>query len=119
MSATRSAGSGGSDVHIARKIAGPRALLKQALSGKNHEHVVQALVSFLRRPNYSITDLYRDAAGIRRYAAAAGTPSKQLLKDWTELDRTIGACLSVAATAYEKFIEGTLHAFCEFDKDGI
>jgi hypothetical protein len=120
MSSTRSgAGSGGGDARIARKVAEPKALLEQALRGKNQERIVQALVSCLHRPNYSITNLFRDAAGIKKRAAAAGAPIKQLLMDWTQLDRTMGACLSLATTACERFIEGTSHAFCELDESGI
>jgi PAS domain S-box-containing protein len=118
MSARRSGrGSGvSSPVMAVGKQEGPKSLLAEALGGGDDDHIVQALASCLQRPDYSIVDLFRDAADVRKRAATGGTAVGQLLKNCVQLDRTMGASLARASTAQEKFIEGTLHAFCELDE---
>lgn len=46
-------------------------------------------------------------------------PAEQLASDWSKLDRTVEECLQRTLIAHEKFLDNTLHAFCEFDPSGI
>ena len=96
----------------------PDVLLQEALLGKDYDRIVQTLVSCLQRSNYSVNDFFRDAAGVKERIAATKKPVRQLLESWTQLDRTMSDCLAIASVGHEKFIETTLHAFCEIDAAG-
>src|SRR5215469_8604353 len=82
------------------------------------DSLIGKLVSDLRRPDYSVTDLFQDFAAAKEKIVAAGLPSKQLATHWSTLDRTVEECLERTLVAHEKFLDKTLHGFCEFDPSG-
>lgn len=81
--------------------------------------LVTKLVSHLQKPEYSIVDLFHDAAATRKKLVEAGMPTAQLKAKWSKLDRTVQECLERTLVAHEKFFDSTLHAFCEFDPSGL
>ena len=85
----------------------------------NQDALVGKLVSHLQEPDYSIIDLFRDAAVTKKKFAATGMPVEQLTSHWSQLDRTVEECLERTLVAHEKFLNNTLHAFCEFDPSGL
>jgi PAS domain S-box-containing protein len=97
----------------------PKVLLEQALVAKDVTNIVQALASCLQRPNYSVVQLFRDAADIREQIGKAGKAVGPLLTNWAKLERTMGESLALASTAYEKFVESTVHAFCEINEKAV
>jgi PAS domain S-box-containing protein len=100
-------------------VAGdPAALLEKILSGRGQQAVVGALVSRLQFTNYSIADLIRDAADLKQKLTSSEMTSDGVLDGWARIDRAIGRCLMRTSLSYERFIENTLHAFCEFDRNG-
>jgi PAS domain S-box-containing protein len=111
----RSSGTG----NKVQSVAGdPAALLEKVLSGSSQEAVVGALISRLQFTDYSIADLIRDAAELKQKLTSSEMPLEGVLDSWTTLDRAIGRCLMRTSLSYERFIENTLHAFCEFDRGG-
>ena len=99
--------------------ARPAALLSKVSPQANHDALVGKLVSHLQEPDYSIIDLFRDAAVTKKKFAATGMPVEQLASHWSQLDRTVEECLERTLVAHEKFLNNTLHAFCEFDPSGL
>jgi len=93
----------------------PKLLLQAALTGKDQARVVKELVTCLYRNDYSVDDLLRDAAGVKQIAAKSATSAKELVRHWSLVDRAMSASIARVSTGYERFIEGTLHGFCEFD----
>jgi PAS domain S-box-containing protein len=94
--------------------ASPAAPLRKGQA----DSLIGKLVSNLRRPDYSLTDLFQDFAAAKEKIVAAGLPSKQLATHWSTLDRTVEECLERTLVAHEKFLDETLHGFCEFDPSG-
>jgi PAS domain S-box-containing protein len=99
--------------------APPKVLLEQALAATDVTNIVQALASWLQRPNYSVVQLFRDAADIREQIGRAGKAVEPLLANWAKLERTMGESLALASTANEKFVESTVHAFCEINEKAV
>jgi PAS domain S-box-containing protein len=105
----------------------PAALLEKLLTQADYKVLTQAnydallgkLVSHLQQPDYSIVDLLRDATATKRKVVLSGIPAEQLVSSWSKLDRTVEECLERTLIAHEKFLDSTLHAFCEFDPSGI
>jgi PAS domain S-box-containing protein len=94
-------------------------VLEKVLRGDNQDTVVAELVSYLQGTSYSISDLLCDAAGLKEKIASAHLPVEQMIDGWNAIDRTVGNCLTLTSIVHEKFIEQTLHAFCEFDQSGV
>ena len=99
--------------------ARPAALLSTVSPQGNHDALIGKLVSYLQQPDYSFTDLFQDVAATKKKFAAAGMPLRQLTSHWSTLDRTVEECLERTLVAHEKFLDKTLHAFCEFDPSGL
>jgi len=97
----------------------PKVLLEQALAAPDVTNIVQALASCLQRPDYSVVQLFRDAADIRDQIGKAGKAVGPMLANWAKLERTMGESLALASTAYEKFVESTAHAFCEINEKAV
>ena len=99
--------------------ASPATLLGKVSVQANRDALVGKLVSRLQEPDYSIIDLFHDAAVTKKKFAATGMPVEQLASHWSQLDRTVEECLERTLVAHEKFLANTLHAFCEFDPSGL
>jgi PAS domain S-box-containing protein len=112
-------GSPGSDDRDARTFDDPTILLENILTGENEGRALDRLVARLGRTSYSIMDLLDDAGRLKEKIAGAGIPLERLVDYWSRLDRTVGDCLALTSLSHEKFLENTLHAFCEFDDQGI
>jgi PAS domain S-box-containing protein len=107
------------DDRLARTAEDPQALLEEILSGKNQDGALGGLVGHLGRTNYSIMDLLGDVTRLKERIAATGVPVDRLIDRWSLLDRTVGKCFALTSLSHEKFLESTLHAFCELDRAGI
>jgi PAS domain S-box-containing protein len=97
----------------------PEVLLENILSGKNLDRALDGLVNRLGQTSYSIMDLLGDVTRLKEKMVTAGTPVDSLIDRWSLLDRTVGECVALTSLSHEKFIENTLHAFCEYDHRGI
>lgn len=97
----------------------PAALLAKILTQSNYEALIGKLVSLLQDPSYSFIDLLHDAAATKKKFVSTGMPAQRLASHWSQLDRTVEDCLARTLVAHEKFIDNTLHAFCEFDQSGF
>jgi PAS domain S-box-containing protein len=97
----------------------PAELLQKVPTRTGQKALVGKLVSYLQNPSYSIADLLRDAAEAKKKFVAAGMPVHRLVDGWTQVDRTVEDCLSLTLVPHEKFIDNTLHAFCELDQAGF
>jgi PAS domain S-box-containing protein len=117
VKSSQSISTGGTKV-VSGKSDNPAALLGKALTRANHKALVGQLVSYLQNPSYSITDLLHDTAKAKQKSVSAGMSARRLMDHWTLLDRTIEDCLALTLVPHEKFIDSTLHAFCELDQSG-
>ena len=76
------------------------------------------MVQHLQKPGYTIIDFLGETAGLKQKLATSGIPVERLIHRWQQLDQTVADCLALTSAPHEKFIEDTLHAFCEFEQDG-
>src|ERR1700687_441005 len=96
----------------------PAELLQKVVNAKNPATIVGQLVSYLHGTDYSIADLFRDAAGLKQKIATKGVTVDRLIEGWSLVDRTLRDCVALTSIPHEKFIENTGHAFCELDESG-
>ncbi|MBB5049157.1 GAF domain-containing protein [Rhodopseudomonas rhenobacensis] len=93
-------------------------LLQKVVSGDKPEAAVGSLVSRLQFSSYAIADLIRDAGELKHRLTSGATASDRVLDGWKRLDDAVAQCLLRTSVSHERFIENTLHAFCEFDRNG-
>jgi PAS domain S-box-containing protein len=105
---------------VVAKSDNPEAeLLRRIVSDKSQEGAVEELISKLRGPGYTLTELFRDAAGLKQSIAAVKGPWNQVIDLWTRLDRAVSECVVRTSAAHESFMDKTAHAFCEIDREGV
>jgi PAS domain-containing protein len=97
----------------------PAALLAGILTQSNYPAIVGKLVSLLHDPRYSFTDFLRDAAATKKKLVDTDVATDELVSGLFRVDRAVEDCLARTLIAHEKFIDNTLHAFCEFDQSGV
>jgi PAS domain S-box-containing protein len=119
MSVKRSQSDSTKDTKVSGTLNNPVTLFGKILTRTNHKALVDKLVSHLQKPDYSVVDFLHDAAETKKKFVSAGMPVRRLVDSWTRLDRTVEDCLAVAVVPHEKFIDNTLHAFCELDQSGF
>jgi PAS domain S-box-containing protein len=104
---------------LARTAKKPEVLLEEILSGENQDSALGGLVGQLGRTNYSLADLLGDVTRVKQKIAATGCPLDLLIDRWSLLDRTVDKCIALTSLSHQRFLENTLHAFCETDHAGI
>src|SRR5262245_27321288 len=102
-----------------RSAEDPAALLEAIVSGKNQDGAIGGLVGHLGRADYSTLDFLGDVTRVKEKIAAAGGPVDRLIDHWSLLDHAVSKCLALTSLSHEKFLDNTLHAFCEFDRAGV
>ncbi|MDX8527005.1 PAS domain S-box protein [Mesorhizobium sp. MSK_1335] len=94
-------------------------LLRRIVSAESQDGGVEELISKLRGAEYTLADLFRDAASLKRSIAALKGPWSLVFDRWTRLDRMVSECVVRTSAAHESFMDRTAHAFCEIDRQGV
>lgn len=95
----------------------PGALTPDRFTREPVSVLADDLVFALRRLDYSVNDLLREAASVRRRLLAV-REGNDLLHDMDRLDGLINQCIERTSFIHETAIESSLHGFCELDQQG-